>query len=199
MAVVLTKGQKVSLTKTKPGLSRVVVGLGWDEVERKKGLLATLFTGAPEEIDCDASVYMLQNGKLISDSDMVFFNNLQHKSGSVIHHGDNLTGGGEGDDEQVSIDLAKVPSEYDKIEIAVNIYKGSEKGQHFGLVRNAFIRVVDKATNEELCRYNLTEDYSGWTGVIFGELYRENGEWQFSAAGTGINASYINDVAKNFR
>ncbi|MBR4373149.1 MAG: TerD family protein, partial [Treponema sp.] len=184
MAISLVKGQKVSLTKEKPGLSEIFVGLGWDEVQQNSGLLGSLF-GKKQDIDCDASVYLLKGGKLKSEDDMVFFNNLKHKSGAVTHHGDNLTGGGDGDDEQISISLQKVPAEYDRIVIAVNIYKASERKQHFGLVKNAFIRVVDKSTNTEICRYNLTDDYSGKTGAIFGEVYREGGEWKFGAVGEG--------------
>lgn len=197
MAISLSKGQKVSLTKEKPGLSEIFVGLGWDEVQKKKGLFGALLGGG-QDIDCDASVYLLKNGKLASEDDMIYFNNLKHKSGAVYHHGDNLTGGGDGDDEQISISLAKVPAEYDKIVIAVNIYKANERNQHFGLVQNAFIRVVDKSGNSELCRYNLTDDYSGKTGIIFGEVYRHEGEWKFSAVGEGIQASYIGEVAKRF-
>lgn len=197
MAISLVKGQKVSLTKEKPGLSEIFVGLGWDEVQQNSGLLGSLF-GKKQDIDCDASVYLLKGGKLKSEDDMVFFNNLKHKSGAVTHHGDNLTGGGDGDDEQISISLQKVPAEYDRIVIAVNIYKASERKQHFGLVQNAFIRVVDKSTNTEICRYNLTDDYSGKTGAIFGEVYREGGEWKFGAVGEGIQASYISDIAKRY-
>ena len=198
MAISLSKGQKVSLTKEKPGLSKVCVGLGWDEVQQSKGFFSALFKAA-QDIDCDASVYLLKNGKLASDDDMVFFNNKKHKSGAVYHHGDNLTGAGEGDDEQVSVDLSKVPAEYDKIVIAVNIYKANERKQHFGMVQNAFIRVVDESNNSEICRYNLTDNYSGKTGLIFGELCREDGEWKFNAVGEGFLASYISDVAARFK
>lgn len=198
MAISLSKGQKVSLTKEKPGLKEICVGLGWDEVEQKKGFFASLLGGATQDIDCDASVYLLQGGKLVSDKDMVFFKNLKHASGSVYHHGDNLTGGGEGDDEQITIKLTEVPSNYDRIAIAVNIYDGSNRGQHFGLVQNAFIRVVDKSNNTEICRYNLTDNYSGKTAVIFGEVFRDGGEWKFNAVGDGFMASYINEVAQKY-
>ena len=198
MAISLSKGQKVSLTKEKPGLSKVCVGLGWDEVQQSKGFFSSLFKAA-QDIDCDASVYLLKNGKLASEDDMVFFNNKKHKSGAVYHHGDNLTGGGEGDDEQVSVDLSKVPAEYDKIVIAVNIYKANERKQHFGMVQNAFIRVVDESNNSEICRYNLTDNYSGKTGLIFGELCREDGEWKFNAVGEGFQASYIGEVAARYK
>ncbi len=198
MAISLVKGQKVSLTKENPGLSQIVVGLGWDEVE-KGGLLRNIFGGTKQDIDCDASVYLLKNGKLSSDDDIVYFGNLNHKSSSVKHHGDNLTGGGEGDDEQVTVDLKKVPEDYDRIAIAVNIYKANERKQHFGMVKNAFIRVVDKSNGTEMCRYNLTEDYSGFTGAIFGEVYKHDGEWKFNALGQGIQASYISEVAKLYK
>lgn len=198
MSISLTKGQKVSLTKEKPGLSEVVVGLGWDEVQQKKGFFASLFSGSEQDIDCDASVYLLKNGKLSGENDIVFFNNLNHSSGAVSHHGDNLTGDGDGDDEQITIKLQRVPAEYDRIVIAVNIYKAKDRNQHFGMVENAFIRVVDKSNNSELCRYNLTDDYSNSTGIIFGEVYRHDGEWKFNAVGEGIRASYINDIAKRF-
>ncbi len=198
MSISLTKGQKVSLTKEKPGLSEVVVGLGWDEVQPKKGFFASLFSGSEQDIDCDASVYLLKNGKLSGENDIVFFNNLNHSSGAVSHHGDNLTGDGDGDDEQITIKLQRVPAEYDRIVIAVNIYKAKDRNQHFGMVENAFIRVVDKSNNSELCRYNLTDDYSNSTGIIFGEVYRHDGEWKFNAVGEGIRASYINDIAKRF-
>lgn len=198
MPISLSKGQKVSLTKEKPGLSEICVGLGWDEAQPQKGFFASLFSGAPQDIDCDASVYLLKNGKLIDESDMVFFNNLTHKSGAVYHHGDNLTGGGAGDDEQISINLVKIPAQYDKIVIAVNIYKADERKQHFGMVQNAFIRVVDKSNNSEICRYNLTDNYYGKTGIIFGEVCRDGGEWKFNAVGEGIMASFIGDVAKRF-
>lgn len=197
MAISLSKGQKVSLTKEKPGLDDIFIGLGWDEVKPKKGFLASLFS-TTQDIDCDVSVYLLQNGKLVSDKDKVYFKNLKHVSGSVFHHGDNLTGGGEGDDEQISIKLSQVPSEYDKISIAVNIYDAKSRGQHFGLIQNAFIRVVDKSNNTEICRYNLTDNYSGKTGVIFGDVYRDGGEWKFSAIGEGIMASFINEVAQRY-
>ncbi len=198
MAISLSKGQKVSLTKEKPGLSKVCVGLGWDEVQQPKGFFSSLFNAA-QDIDCDASVYLLKNGKLDDEEDVVFYNNKNHKSGAVYHHGDNLTGGGEGDDEQVSVDLSKVPAEYDKIVIAVNIYKANERKQHFGMVQNAFIRVVDESNNSEICRYNLTDNYSGKTGLIFGELCREDGEWKFNAVGDGFMASYVYEVAARLK
>ena len=155
MAISLQKGQKVSLSKESPGLSKVIVGLGWDEAPQPKGLMS-LFTGK-QDIDCDASAILLKNGKLYHREDLVYFGNLKHKTGTVVHMGDNLTGAGEGDDEQIVIDLAHVPMEYDKIVIVVNIYQALKRHQHFGMIRNAFIRLVDYRTNREICRYNLTD------------------------------------------
>ena len=182
MSVSLQKGQKVSLTKDNAGLSTVVVGLGWDEVQ-KKGMLGGLFGGGQQEIDCDASALMLRSGKLVDKMDVVFFGNLTHPSGTVRHMGDNLTGAGDGDDEQIVIDLANVPAEYDRIVLVVNIYQAVQRKQHFGMVENAFIRICDAESGKELCKYNLSENYSGMTAMVFGELYRHNGAWKFNAIG----------------
>lgn len=196
MSVSLQKGQKVSLTKDRAGLSKVIVGLGWDEAPRKaKGL----FAPKPKPIDCDASAVLLKNGKLADVKDVVYFGNLRHRSGAVNHMGDNLTGAGEGDDEQIVVDLASVPAEYDKIMMVVNIYKASERTQHFGMIRNAFIRLVDDKTGQEMYKYNLTEDYSGMTAMIFGEIYRHNGEWKFSAVGQGTTDNSISELVARFR
>ena len=181
MSISLQKGQKVNLSKDNAGLSKVVIGLGWDEVERKRGL----FAPKPQEIDCDASALLLSGGKVTRKEDLVFFGNLRHDSGAIQHMGDNLTGAGEGDDEQIVVDLSRVPAKYDRIVIVVNIYQAVERRQHFGMIRNAFIRLVDDRNNNEMCKYNLTEDYSGMTAMVFGEVYRHNGEWKFNAIGQG--------------
>lgn len=196
MAISLQKGQKVSLTKDNAGLNKIVVGLGWDEAKRSKGL----FSFKPQQaIDCDASVIMLSNGKLtVPKEDVVFFGNLRHKSGSVQHMGDNLTGAGDGDDEQIVIDLASVPSQYDRIAIVVNIYQAVPRHQHFGMIENAFCRVVDARNNQELCRYNLTENYSGMTSMIFGEVYRHNEEWKFNAIGQGTTDPGLSELIKMY-
>lgn len=194
MSVSLQKGQKVSLTKDNVGLAKVVVGLGWDEVQRKGGF----FSAKPKPIDCDASAIMLQNGKFVAKEDLVYFANLHHQSGTVNHMGDNLTGAGEGDDEQIIIDLSRVPQEYDRIVIVVNIYQAVERRQHFGLIQNAFIRLVDDRNNTEMLKYNLTDDYSGMTAMIFGEVYRHNGEWKFNAVGQGTNDPGIGDLCKRY-
>lgn len=196
MSISLQKGQKVSLTKENAGLSQVMIGLGWDEAPRKK---ARLFGPKPMPIDCDASALLLKNGKLVDQTDVVFFGNLRHKSGTIQHMGDNLTGAGDGDDEQILVDLANVPAEYDRIVIVVNIYQAVQRAQHFGMIQNAFIRLVDGRNNKELCQYSLTDDYSGMTAMIFGEVYRHDGEWKFNAIGQGTNDPGIGDLAARYR
>ena len=176
MAVSLSKGQKVSLTKDNPNLKNIMVGLGWD-VKRYDGGF---------DFDLDAAAFLLgANGKVTSDEDFVFYNQLKHPSGSVEHMGDNLTGEGEGDDEEIRIDLSKVPEKIDKIDFTVTIYDAKERNQTFGQVENAYIRVVDEATGKELIRYDLGEDFSIETAVVVGEIYRKNGEWRFNAIGSG--------------
>lgn len=188
MAISLKKGQKVDLTKGNPGLSKLLVGLGWD-VNKYDG-------GA--DFDLDVSVFLLgSDGKVTSGDDFVFFNNLKHSSGSVISMGDNLTGEGEGDDEQVKVDLSKVPADIEKIDFTVTIYEAESRKQNFGQVSNAFIRIVDEEKNEELIRYDLGEDFSIETAVIVGELYRHNGEWKFNAIGSGFNGG-LADLGKNY-
>lgn len=195
MSVKLQKGQKVSLSKEHAGLSKVIVGLGWDEVQQQR---RGLFAPQPQDIDCDAFALLLVNGKLTDNQDVVYFGKLTHKSGSVKHMGDNLTGAGEGDDEQIVIDLNSVPSQYDRIVLAVNIYQAFERRQHFGMIQNAFIRLVDGRNNNEMCIYNLTENYSGKTAMLFGEVYRYKGEWKFSAIGQGTNDGSIGEFAKRY-
>lgn len=195
MAISLRKGQKVSLTKGNEGLSNIVVGLGWDEAPRAKG---GFFAPKPQPIDCDASAILLKNGRLAEKADLVYFGNLRHKSGTIQHMGDNLTGAGAGDDEQILIDLSRVPMEYDKIVIVVNIYQAYQRKQHFGMIQNAFIRLVDGRNNMEMCRYNLTDNYSGMTALIFGEVYRHNGEWKFNAIGQGTTDDGLGTLANRF-
>lgn len=178
MPVSLQKGQKVDLTKGNPGLKKIMVGLGWDVNQYDNGA----------DFDLDASAFLLgENGKVASDSDFVFYGNLAHNSESVIHQGDNLTGEGEGDDEQILIDLSKVPAGVSKIAFTVTIYEAEERRQNFGQVSNAFIRIVDDVTGSEIIRYDLGEDFSIETAVVVGELYRHNGEWKFNAIGSGFN------------
>lgn len=194
MSVKLQKGQKVSLSKEHAGLSKIVVGLGWDEVERKRGF----FAPKPQDIDCDAFALLLQNGKLADKNDIVYFGNLTHCTNSVKHMGDNLTGAGDGDDEQIVIDLNAVPEKYDRIVIAVNIYQAYQRKQHFGMIKNAFIRLVDARNGQEMCIYNLTEDYSNKTAMLFGEVYRYNGEWKFNAVGQGTAEGSIGEFAQRY-
>ena len=188
MAISLKKGQKVDLTKTNPGLKEVLIGLGWDTNKYDGG----------KDFDLDSSVFLLgANSKVASDDDFVFYGNLKHKSGAVEHMGDNLTGAGEGDDEQIKIDLSKVPAEVEKIDFTVTIYEAEERKQNFGQVENAFIRVVNSATNEELIRYDLGEDFSIETAVVIGELYRNKGEWKFNAIGSGFEGG-LAALCRNF-
>lgn len=187
MGVSLSKGGNVSLTKAAPNLTAVTVGLGWDP-------RAT--TGA--DFDLDASALALgENHKVLSDQHFIFFNNLRSPDGSIEHLGDNLTGGGDGDDEQVKVDLAAVPPSIVSVVFAVSIYEGDTRQQSFGQVRNAFIRVVNQADNAELARYDLTEDASTETAMVFGELYRNGAEWKFRAIGQGY-ASGLAGIGRDF-
>lgn len=201
MSVNLQKGQKVSLSKENPGLSRIIVGLGWDEAQQQRsgGFLGGLFAAPVQDIDCDASAFVLENGRLVRSQDIVYFGNLTHSSRAIQHMGDNLTGGGDGDDEQIVIDLQRVPPQYDKIVIVVNIYQAFKRNQHFGMIRNAFIRIVNGSNGIEMLKYNLTENYSGMTAMIFGEIYRHNGEWKFAAVGSGTRDGSISDLAKRYQ
>ncbi|PLR98901.1 TerD family protein [Bacillus sp. T33-2] len=202
MAINLQKGQRVDLTKGNPGLSKIMVGLGWDPVQSKGGggLLGSLFGGGGgANIDCDASVIMLgENDRLQGNQDVIYFGNLRSKDGSVSHSGDNLTGDGDGDDEQVFVELNRVPSNIQKLVFVVNIYDCVKRRQHFGMIQNAFIRVVNPANNQELIHYNLTDDYSGKTSLIVGEIYRHGNEWKFAAVGTGTSAAGLQDVVKSY-
>src|SRR3954468_6734890 len=187
MTVSLTKGGNVSLTKEAPGMTNVLVGLGWD---------ARTTTG--DDFDLDASAILLDtNGKVVSDKHFVFFNNLASPEGAVEHTGDNLTGEGEGDDEQIKLTLPSMPAEADKVVFAVSIYDAETRSQSFGQVRNAFIRVVNGDNNEELARYDLSEDASTETAMVFGEVYRNGAEWKFRAVGQGY-ASGLRGIASDF-
>lgn len=196
MSVNLQKGQKVDLTKGNVGLKALVVGLGWDEAPRKFSLFSRR-----EDIDCDASAILInaQSGKLFGPVDVVYYGNLTHKSGALRHCGDNLTGAGDGDDEQIIVELNKVPADYSKIVFVVTIYKARERNQQFGMIRNAFIRIVDADNGKELCRYNLSENYEGKTAMIFGEVYRHNGEWKFGAIGEPTADNGIAEMAARFQ
>ncbi|KJK56916.1 TerD family protein [Saccharothrix sp. ST-888] len=187
MGVTLSKGGNVSLTKEAPGLTAVIVGLGWD---------VRSTTGA--DFDLDASALLCNEaGRVLSDQHFVFFNNLRSPEGSVEHSGDNLTGGGDGDDEQIKVDLTAIPAGAAKVVFPVSIYDADTRLQSFGQVRNAFIRVVDQATGTEIARYDLTEDASTETAMVFGELYRLGAEWKFRAIGQGY-ASGLRGIALDY-
>lgn len=182
MPVSLQKGQKVSLSKDNPGLTNVVVGIGWD--------VNAFDTGG--DFDLDAAAFLLADtGKVSDQKDFVFFGNLTHPSGCVQHLGDNLTGVGDGDDEQIKIDLTKVPANITKIAFTVTIYEAEARHQNFGQVSNAFVRIFNEANGEELLRYDLGEDFSIETAAVFGELYKNGDEWKFNAIGSGYQGGLV--------
>ena len=188
MAITLSKGQKVSLTKGNPGLKNIVVGLGWDTNKYDGGF----------DFDLDSAAFLLgENDKVNSDSDFIFYNNLKHSSGAVQHLGDNLTGEGDGDDEQVKLDLSLVPQNVNKIAFTVTIHEAQERRQNFGQVNNSYVRVVNADTNQELLKYELGEDFSIETAVVVCEIYRHNGDWKFNALGSGFEGG-LEALCKNF-
>lgn len=187
MAVSLSKGGNVSLSKEAPGLTAIIVGLGWD---------ARVTDGSA--FDLDASAFLLnESGKVRSDADFIFYNNKTSADGAVVHQGDNQSGAGEGDDETIAIDLSQVAADVRKIAISVTIHEAEARRQSFGQVSNAFIRVLNKADGKEIARYDLSEDYSTETAMIFGEIYRNGAEWKFKAVGQGF-AGGLGPLAKNF-
>lgn len=193
----LKKGQKISLEKKdgKP-LKHAMVGLGWDPADNSSGGFFSAFT---DNIDLDAMAFICTNGKLQDRKDIVCFTNLKHYSNAVKHMGDNLTGDGEGDDEQIFVDLERLPAHYDRIVFAVNIFHFFKTKQHFGMIKNAFIRICDNDNGKELCRYNLSDNYDGMKAVIFGELYRLGGKWLFKPIGQGTTDDSIEEVASRYR
>lgn len=189
--VSLKKGQKVSLEKTSGGrLRKAMIGLAWDEAEEVKNYY--------DNFDCDAFIIACQGGHLVRHEDLVYFQNLHHDSGCIIHMGDNLTGEGEGDCEQIYIDLDNLPKQYDRLVIAANIYQAKRRCQHFGMINNSYIRICDADANKELCRYELTHKYNGMTAMIFGELVRKNESWIFKALGEGTQDGSIRTLAAKF-
>lgn len=177
MPISLSKGQKIDLTKGNPSLKKIMVGLGWDVNEFDSGY----------DFDLDASAFLAgANGKCPRETDFIFYGNLEHSSGSVVHMGDNLTGSGEGDDEQILVDLSLVPDNIAKIAFTVTIYDADRRRQNFGQVSNSFIRIVDEVTGTELIRYDLGEDFSIETAIVVGELYRYKDAWKFNAIGSGF-------------
>jgi len=187
MSISLSKGGNLSLSKEAPGLSRILVGLGWD-TRSSDG----------SAFDLDASAFLLKDGdKVRGDTDFIFYNQLKSPDGSVEHTGDNLTGEGEGDDEVIKVDLSRVPPDVQKISVAVTIHDAESRRQNFGMVTNAFIRIVNEANNGEIARYDLSEDASTETAMIFGELYRHGADWKFRAVGQGYNGG-LGPLARNF-
>lgn len=187
MSISIAKGGNVSLSKEAPGLTKILIGLGWD---------ARATDGA--DFDLDASAFLCaESGKVRSDADFIFYNQLKSSDGSVEHTGDNLTGEGEGDDEAIKVDLSRVPEAIQKIAVAVTIHDAENRKQNFGMVQNAFIRVVNDSDNKEIARYDLSEDYSTETALIFGEVYRHGAEWKFRAVGQGFQGG-LAPLARNY-
>ncbi|MBF0584785.1 MAG: TerD family protein [Magnetococcales bacterium] len=187
MAITLQKGGNVSLQKEAPGMVKILVGLGWDSRATDGG-----------DFDLDASAFLLDaSGKVRGEHDFVFYNQLKSKCGSVQHTGDNQTGVGEGDDETLHVDLSLVPVDVQKVVISVTIHDAESRQQNFGQVQGAFIRIVNRGNDQEVVRFDLTEDYSTETAMIFGELYRNNNEWKFRAIGQGFSGG-LRAMANNF-
>ena len=178
MAISLQKGQRVDLTKDRPSLKNVLIGLGWD-INHYDG---------EADFDLDASAFMTKaNGKVGNENDFIFYGNLNHVSGSVQHMGDNRTGEGDGDDEVIKVQLDKIPSDYDTISFTVTIYEAEKRLQNFGMVENAYVRLIDEDTGEELVHFDLTEDFSTETALVVAEIYKRDGQWKFAAIGSGYD------------
>lgn len=194
MAISLQKGQRIDLTKGNANLHTIMVGLGWDPVKKKGG-----FFSRSVDVDCDASVIMLTGDKLVSNKDLIYFGNKKSVCKSVVHSGDNLTGDGDGDDETIKVDLKSVPNSFNKLVFVVNIYDCKARKQDFGMIENAYIRVMNHDTGEELVRFNLSDNYGGLTTLITGEIYRHNGEWKFAAVGDGTTDSSLSEVCRKYQ
>ncbi len=195
MTINLQKGQRISLKKEAPNLNRLMCGLGWDVAKKSGGWLSL-----SPDFDLDAFVVCLdENQKLTNKSDIVYFGNLRHYSGAITHLGDNLTGDGEGDDEQIIVDLPKVPSRISKLVFLVNIYESKKRKQELSQVENAFVRLVDLNNRKEIARYELSgSQYQNKNGLILGEVYRHNGEWKMAATGDAFDAKGIGDIAQKY-
>ncbi len=193
MAINLKKGQRISLTKDNPGLKQIMCGLGWDVAPKSGG-----FFGGNKQFDLDSSVICLNADKKLTDlKDLIYFGNLRHSSSAIAHQGDNLTGAGEGDDEVINIDLPLIPQSISHLVFTINIYKCNQRKQDFSMVENAFVRLVDRANNKELARYNLSgSEYKGMTGMVLAEVYRHNDDWKMAALGNGFKVSTLADIAK---
>lgn len=197
MGINLQKGQHISLSKEAPGLKKLICGLGWDIGKRSGGGFLGVF-GNTQDCDLDASVICLdQKGKITDIGNVIYFANLSHKSGAITHLGDNLTGAGAGDDEQIIVDLTRVPKEIVKLVFTVNIYDCIARKQEFAQVQNAFVRLVNTSNNQEVAKYNLSgSEYKGMTGMIMAEIYNHNNEWKMAAIGNGINVNGLQGLMK---
>ncbi|MGL5872545.1 MAG: TerD family protein [Xenococcaceae cyanobacterium] len=200
MTISLQKGQRISLSKEAPGLTKLMCGLGWDVAKRSGGgFFGNL--GGGHDYDLDASVLCLNtNEKLMTQEDIVYFGNLQHPSKAIVHQGDNLTGAGDDDDEVVIVDLPRIPAQIAKLVFVVNIYECLARKQDFGQIENAFVRLVNTANNKEMARYNLSgREYKGMTGMILAEVYRHNDEWKMAAIGNGISVNNLGELVSSYR
>lgn len=197
MSINLQKGQRISLKKEAPSLSRLMCGLGWDVADQSSGLRGMVQSA---DFDLDASVLCLnENDKLQGNSNVVYFGNLRHQSGAITHLGDNLTGEGEGDDEQILVDLPDVPSDISKLLFVVNIYNAVKRKQDFSQVENAFVRLVDLSNNKEIARYTLSgSDYQGKTSMVLAEVYRHNDEWKMAAIGEGSELNSLQEMVNHY-
>lgn len=202
MAITLQKGQRIDLTKGNPTLSNILIGLGWDPVQSSGGggLLSSLFGGGNKapNVDCDASVLMLQDDKITKKEQLIYFGNLKSSCGSVTHSGDNLTGEGAGDDEQILVNLQDIPSYINKLVFVVNIYDCVRRKQDFGMLKNAYIRVQNQDNGEQLLRFNLSDDYSGKTSLVVAEIYRHGSDWKFGAIGDGTKDTNLQELVRNY-
>ncbi|MGF1540738.1 MAG: TerD family protein [Pleurocapsa sp.] len=199
MTITLKKGQRISLSKEAPGLTQITCGLGWDVAEKSGGGFFGAFGGG-HNFDLDASVLCLNSNKKIIDiKDIVYFGNLKHLSGAIVHQGDNLTGAGDGDDEVIFVDLPKIPARITRLVFVVNIYDCIRRKQDFSQVKNAFVRLVNRANNKELARYELSgSNYTGMTAMTLAEIYRHNQEWEMAAIGNGFKVKGLKDIANSY-
>lgn len=198
MGINLQKGQRISLSKEAPGLTKLMCGLGWDIAKKSGGIFGAF--GNTQNYDLDSSVICLDtNNKVKNRANVISYQNLSHPSGAITHLGDNLTGAGEGDDEQILVDLARMPKEITKLVFTVNIYECLARQQDFGQVQNAFVRLVNIANNKELARYNLSgQEYQGMTGMIMAEIYKDHDEWKVAAIGKGVSVNGLGELVKSY-
>ncbi|EAZ88094.1 TerD family protein [Crocosphaera chwakensis] len=199
MSISLQKGQRISLSKEAPGLTQLMCGLGWDVAEQSGGGFFSALCGG-QDFDLDASVLCLDsNQKLTNVKDVVYFGNLKHQSGAIIHQGDNLTGEGEGDDEVIIVNLSRIPPRISKLVFVVNIYQCLQRKQDFGQVQNAFVRLVNGSNNKELARYDLSgRNYAEMTGMTLAEIYRHKNEWKMAALGNGFRVNGLEEILRKY-